>query len=468
MKLVKKILWSTLIIISTGIVLLAASIPFSRWESLPGPEAQDPGPYLIKNIHIVDLESETIQENSAVLINGRQITAILSADQQPPPGTRILDGQGAFAMPGLIDMHSHLFSPSYLPAYLATGVTTVRNMMGFPMHLRWREKLRTGEWAGPRLITASPTLNSGNDLGPFHKEVGSPEEASRLVAAYKEAGYDFIKVYDGLDADTFEAVALACRDLDIPFAGHYPRDLSLARFAESGILSLEHAEELFQGPLGRRPATEPMSEAARILADNRIALSPTLVAYHRILAVSDGKQDLIQTLDDARVSPFLSFVGNKQLADWALVEDNELLKIKYQALENLTRICEREGVPLIFGTDVGPNLLVPDRAVQEEIKLNLAAGLSSGQVLRSATVAPARVLGKEHQLGRIREGYIADILLLSNNPLLDPIVATNPEMVIRTGTLYDKAALEKLRKAALDHDGTYKTIGRLLEHKSQL
>lgn len=90
-----------------------------------------------------------------------------SRSRPPAPGLAIsapedaqrIDGRGRVAMPGLADMHVHVWDENDLCHFVATGVATVRNMFGDPVHLAWRERIEAGELVGPRLYIAGPTVD---------------------------------------------------------------------------------------------------------------------------------------------------------------------------------------------------------------------------------------------------------------------------------------------------------------------
>ena len=95
------------------------------------------------NVNVIPMTTEAVLENKTVLVEGDRITALgPAAEVTVPAGAEIIDGNGAYLMPGLADMHTHLAfdpDPAFLRLYLAQGVTTIRNLSGLPMHLEWRD-----------------------------------------------------------------------------------------------------------------------------------------------------------------------------------------------------------------------------------------------------------------------------------------------------------------------------------------
>ena len=128
------------------------------------------------NVNVIPMDTERVLEDQTVIVEGDRIMAIGPVDEVTiPGGAEIVEGDGAYLMPGLADMHVHLefdADPDSLRLYLAQGVTTVRNLNAIPEHLAWREQVANGELLGPTIYT------SGNTI------VGLPAEYSRFIAVY--------------------------------------------------------------------------------------------------------------------------------------------------------------------------------------------------------------------------------------------------------------------------------------------
>ena len=128
--------------------------------------AQDSQTTAFVNVNVIPMDTERVLENQTVIVEGDRITAIGLVDELTvPEGAEIVEGNGAYLMPGLADMHMHLQSivpafdgPGQLPLYLAQGVTTIRNYSGIPENLIWRDEVARGERVGPTIYTAGPVI----------------------------------------------------------------------------------------------------------------------------------------------------------------------------------------------------------------------------------------------------------------------------------------------------------------------
>lgn len=114
------------------------------------------------HVHVVPMDAERVLRDYTVVVVGDEIVALgPSSEVELPPGARIIDGEGAYLMPGLADMHAHLNidpSPDFMRVFLAEGTTTVRNLNALPSHLRWKREVLRGERIGPTIYTSGPMI----------------------------------------------------------------------------------------------------------------------------------------------------------------------------------------------------------------------------------------------------------------------------------------------------------------------
>jgi hypothetical protein len=166
-------------------------VPYSR-DPYPSTYHAYPGvPTLVTNVTIYDGEGGRI-DNGQVLFADGKIVAI-GQTVSAPAGAATIDGAGKWVMPGLADMHVHLWNKDELTLFLAAGVTTVRNMAGEPRQLTWRSQIAAGAWIGPTIVTAGPIIDGDPPESPGSAVLDEPADADKLVAEQKAAGYDFLE-----------------------------------------------------------------------------------------------------------------------------------------------------------------------------------------------------------------------------------------------------------------------------------
>jgi cytosine/adenosine deaminase-related metal-dependent hydrolase len=176
-----------------------------------------------------------------VVMTGSQISAIgETGNVHVPPEAQVVDATGKFVIPGLWDMHVHWNLKDYLPLFIANGVTGVRLMWGVPMHHAWRAEIEQGTLLGPRLVIASPIVDGPLPIWHGSIAVGNAAEAREAVRTSKQAGADFIKIYDRLPRDAFFAIADETTKQGLRFAGHVPQSVSVVEAVEAGQHSIEH------------------------------------------------------------------------------------------------------------------------------------------------------------------------------------------------------------------------------------
>ncbi len=468
LKRISLLIVSVLIII---VILLLVAIPFSLND---GPSVNWVGDkkesFILQNVNIIDVESnndtDAIWEDRTVVVTKGRITEILPDSISTSLPYEKINAKGKYLLPGLIDMHTHIFDRSDLAMYLAYGVTTVRNMMGFPMHLRWRDQVNSALYPGARLITASPTLNGGTNTSPFHKNINAAEEAMDAVKEYKRLGYDFIKVYDGLNKDEFAAIMDEASKNDLYVAGHPPHALNLDVILNSNLNSIEHVEELIQGPMKYELDTVLGRKIIKQFKKQEARLTVTLSPFYAIFKATTEGEEFLSKIPKDKINPFIRFIGNKQLSQW--IDTNEGAYTwnteKYECMRSLVKILDEEDVELLLGTDTGPSLTIPGITLHDEIKLLEKNGLSPLKILQSGTISAANALNMYNDIGSITIGKQAEFLLLHENPLENLETLKSPYIIISKDKVYGAKDIQELKELGSEKTNMYLTIGRFLDH----
>jgi imidazolonepropionase-like amidohydrolase len=355
------------------------------------------------------------------------ITAVgLSDAIKLPAGTRVVDAPGKFLIPGLWDMHGHLTDAGEdaFPLLIMNGVTGVRDMGGDLAHLdRWRSEIDIGLRVGPHIIRAGPFVDGPKEGVTNRLTVRTPEEARRAVHDLKAKGVDFIKVHNALPPESFFALMDEAHKEHIPVAVHLPKNVSSAEASDAGVASLEHVETMTESALWRKGATAKTVEQAvdEILGPVGQALFqrfvkngtwyvPTLVAYERGFVLwSNDPEDL-----------------------------KPRLEIHQKNIE-VVRMMHKAGVRIMAGSDFSDWALVPGVDLHNELALLVEAGFTPMEALQTATLNPAKFLGKTDTYGTIQVGRAADLVLLDMNPLEDISHTRKIHAVVLGGKFYPLA-----------------------------
>ncbi|HWZ58235.1 MAG TPA: amidohydrolase family protein [Gemmatimonadaceae bacterium] len=399
--------------------------------------AQQHDPLAITHVTVIDCTGAVPTPNATVVIASGRITAIGPSDSVTiPAGARVVDGSGKFLIPGLWDMHGHLTDATAdaFPLLIMNGVTGVRDMGGDLAQIdRWRSEIAQGTRVGPHIIRAGPFVDGPKDA-THRLTVRTPAEARQAVHDLQAQGVDFIKVHNALPPEAFFALMDEARKAHIPVAVHLPRGVSSAEASDAGVASLEHVETVNESALWRKGATaktveqavdENLGPAGQQLfarfARNGTWFVPTLVAYERGFVLwSNHPADLTPRLN----------VHKKQM--------------------QLVAMMHKAGVPIMAGSDFSDWALVPGVDLHNELALLVESGFTPLEALQTATLNPARFLGKTDTYGTIQVGRVADLVLLDANPLEDISHTRKINAVVLGGRFYPLASI--MAKALISTD----------------
>ena len=414
--------------------------------ALTRPPAPAP-PLAIVHATVVPMDAERKLERHTILVQDGRI-AWLGPDSsaEVPSDARVIDATGRWVVPGLADMHVHAGAGDF-PAFVANGVTTIREMNGTSEHLALRTALREGRILGPSMLVTGPLI-AGQEQRWRHALARTPAEGRALVAEQARAGYDAIKIYDGLTRETYDAIVDAAAAAGIPFVGHVPRGVGLERVLASGQRSIEHVGQIAHAVASADSAA--LSEVARRIAGSGAWVTPTLASEEALSR--RGTPWYAERL--ARPEVMLVDPG---LVDWwrslgegmpeaAAAERRSAYR---EGTAALVRALRDAGVPLLAGTDTPNPLMIPGFSLHEELAALVAAGLTPYEAIRAATAEAARFADMAAEFGTIRAGARADLVLTDADPLADVSSLARPSAVVLRGEWLPRERLDGLLGEAL-------------------
>jgi hypothetical protein len=403
----------------------------------------------IIGVHVIPMSAERIDSARTVIIaDGRILAVEPDARARIPRGARIIEGRGRYLLPGLVDMHVHLTTSEELGMYPGYGVLAVRDLNGSPQTLAWRDSIARRSIVGPRLFVSGPML-SGPEIPWRNKVVPSTAaEAVTAVRAQHDAGYDQIKLYDGLTAEAFVAAVDEARRLGVPTSGHIPAAVGFDRVLASGMTSLEHLDKTVFAVLNHNLDTLQIPGIARRIKAAGIWVTPTLASMMELSDVGSGRFDSLMARPEARAAP--AEIREFWSSITARMSGNRRLTARYNPWTDfqirLARELHRVGVTLLAGSDLPNAVLVPGYSLHEELAALREAGLRPFEALRTATIAPAIFFGQERDWGTVEPGRRANLVLVDANPLETPEVLRRPWAVVLDGQWLDSTTLARLRR----------------------
>jgi hypothetical protein len=400
----------------------------------------------IDNVRIVNPRDGSVRPNSTIFVRGSRIRWVGDTAAAPnPPGATRIDGRGGFAIPGLADMHIHSGRADGYLLNLAAGVTTVRDMDGFPWILRARDRINAGAMPGPTTYVAG-TIIASEPLDGYAVVVPNPTTARTLVRQQAACGYDFIKVHNQLPQPMFDAVAEQAAALGMDLVGHIPHDVTIDHALHSGKM---RTTEHLKGFLDDSTLLPGAEDYAAALRGATTWITPTLYTRR-----GWDRGPLARSLLG---SPEARYVPPQVRSQWAAAlanPDPDDLKLGARFVETQGVVMKRL-LPLkphwLTGTDAaGYPFNIMGFALLDELQLLQQAGLSPAESYRAATIEAADALRETGEFGALEKGMRADIVLLDSNPLEDGQAFKANRGVMAHGQWFDRASLDAALKRLAD------------------
>jgi imidazolonepropionase-like amidohydrolase/glyoxylase-like metal-dependent hydrolase (beta-lactamase superfamily II) len=437
-----------------------------------------PGVLAIVNVKAIPMTSDTVIRDATVLVRDGRIAAV-GRNVVIPAGARRVDGRGRYLIPGLADMHTHLYSdedavpdtagPAELGVMVANGVTTARLMIGTPEHLVLRRAVAAGDIVGPQLWVASPHL-VGRQM-PNGIVVTNEEEARAAVRQVAEARYDAVKITLFITRPVYDAIIDEAATRRIRVVGHVDPQVGVPRALETGQ-QIEHLDSYFEAVLAdtapsRTSLTQQyvfnpknwasldyiddrkIAQIAGATARARTWSSPTLNVFNKAFADRETDEEIRSRPDWNMMPPGLR-AGYLQAREryWSeanLVERTETRRKRYVDVRNrLVKAIHDSGGKILAGSDTPEWFHAYGWGLHRELQALVKAGLTPYEALVAATRNPAEFLNQSSEWGTLSPGARADLVLLEANPLEEIGNTMKIAAVAIGGRWLERAELDRL------------------------
>jgi amidohydrolase family protein len=406
------------------------------------------------NVHVFDSETGQLLRDRVVTIHGNRIAAVASSDKAGAGAERI-DGGGGTLLPGLWDMHTHVSDDDGL-LNIAAGVTSVRDLANDTDELEARRKrYDSGVEIGPRVIAAGFMDGPGPYQGPTKVLVDTEQKVHEAIAMYAALGYPQIKVYSSIKPELVPVIIADAHKRGMRVSGHVPATMFADQFVEAGADEIQHINFIFlnffrdvtetRTPArftepGKRAAgldldSEPVRRFIELLRSRHVVVDPTLATFESTYLARPGVVD-----------PSFAVVANRmptQLRRGFLAgglpaegETDDLYKRSYANMVKMVGRLHRAGVQIVAGTDT-----LAGFGLHREFELYRDAGIPASEILQIATLRSARLMKRDAELGSIRPGKLADLVLVSGDPTKDVSAVRRTKLVVKDGVLFDPAKI---------------------------
>nr|WP_299169115.1 amidohydrolase family protein [uncultured Allomuricauda sp.] len=395
---------------------------------------------------IVDVQSGKVLSEKTIVVSGNSIKSIQNGYKTGAAEDKVVDLKNKTVLPGFIDLHIHIEGQSSPSAYiqrftdneadvafqstvyakntLMAGFTTVRDLGGSGVNIALRKAINKGSVVGPRIFTAGKAIGTTGghadptngmkkslmgDPGPKEGVVNSPEDGKKAVRQRYKDGADVIKITatggvlsvaksgqnPQFTIEEIKAITETAKDYNMLTAAHAHGDEGMQRAVKGGIKTIEHG-------------TLMSEETMDLMIQYNSFLVPTITA---------GKQ----VTEKAKIPGYFPEVVAQKARDIG------------PKIQGMFQRAYKKGVPIAFGTDAG---VFPHGENAREFSYMVEAGMPIMAALKSATVTNAELLGMGSNLGQLKEGFLADIVAVDENPKDNVETLKNVVFVMKEGKIY--------------------------------
>jgi Tol biopolymer transport system component len=391
------------------------------------PRATPKGAIALRHATVVSMDGDTVIPDADLVIQDNRIAAVGRSGQVAiPHGAKEQDLRGKFIVPGFVDTHAHwltlkeynIVEPQSwdLQANLAYGVTTSMDVQtSSDDSFVYEDLAAIGQSLAPRLVSTGPGVRIGD--APF----GSYEETYDYLRRFKDHfNVRYVKAYEPGPRKPSEWFVNAARELGLMVSVHPRIDRPF-----DGFSSYEHELPMF--PLH--------ADTIELFARTQIGVNPTLIAGAVLGYFEEMKLDTDRKYNHFTPPNFLaknteeSYFGSMHNYIMNMRDRSSLLSAQIRRAGGLIGVGSHGNWP----------------GIQYHMEMwALGIHMTAGEVLRAATIDGAKILGLDQEVGSIKTGKLADLLILDKNPLENVRNSLSIRYVMRNGELYEGDTLKEI------------------------
>jgi imidazolonepropionase-like amidohydrolase len=402
-----------------------------------------PRALVLDNVRIIDGTGAAPVENGRVVIEGDRLAQVGPIDSVPvPAGAERLDLTGRTVLPGLIDLHFHIENdPKLALRQLSHGVTSFRDPGQWEeKFLELRRLIAADDIPGPRIFTAGPHIDGERPAYPADAVVArDADEAKRLAERAIEQGASALKIYFRLPLASAKAVIEVCQARGVPCTAH----LELLDARELFTLGLHGVEHITSLGMSLLPPMEAEAYRQAVLESNDVRRDGRYALFARADLDGPEARALYAVLRGRRPWLDATLAVFERRADRPPPRTKpaqvSVLVAGFARMKQLTRRAGQEGARLVMGGHSTVPFAARGEAPWRELELLVESGLSPLDAITAATGTAAAFLYRSEQLGTLKPGLQADVVVLRRNPSSDISAIRTVDKVMVRGRWVDVA-----------------------------
>ena len=450
--------------------------------------------YVIENVGIID-PIDGLELNMSVVIKENKILDIFKTREIVlSPKNKVHKGTNKFIIPGLWDSHIHFafekdLATSMPNLFLYHGITSLRDTGGeFDFVNKFKQEAISNPKTKSIVKIAGPLID-----GKFNVYDGSNiyfpklsiqnidnNQLERNVRLLIDKKVDFLKAYEMLSPAQFKILSNLAKENNLKLTGHVPLSMSVIEASNLGLNSMEHLRNL---ELSMTEMSEKLFQERKNLLLNKSSIKGSelrslIHSKQRMKSINDLDSIKINNVIDALIKndvwqiptlilyknfanktfknpdylQFLNLLPEERKEEWIKkinAIDNVISKdvVEYTVWsKKMVDFMHDRGISFMAGTDTPIGFLIPGLSLHQEIQELHESGLSELEAIQTATINPAKYFNLENSLGRIKSGFIADLIILDKNPLESISNTKSIHAVIKEGHLMNRSYLDSLMK----------------------
>ena len=448
--------------------------------------------FIIDNINLID-PIEGLIPNQTVVIKGNKIIEIYNSKEiNLSQKNNIYSGDEKYLIPGLWDAHIHFafekdLASSMPNLFLYYGITSLRDTGG-PIEFvnQFKQNALKNPKSKSRVKIAGPLLDGkynvydGSDITHPVLSIKNIDESQlkKNIENLVDLKVDFLKAYEMLSPKQFKVLMDLSKKHNLKVTGHVPLSMDVISVSNLGLNSIEHFRniELSMTNLDQELLKERLSllknksslsgaklrsklhnkqrmrsiynldsskikEVVSTLSKNNTWQIPTLILYKNFAYKNYKNQEYLRSLD---ILPETSKIAWKKRINKISLDQSKQMKDYTDWSKNMVKFMHENDIKFMAGTDTPIGFLVPGLSLHQEIQELNEAGLNTLEALQTATINPSIYFNLQDSLGRIKNNYVADLIILAKNPLEDIRNTKSILAVIKDGNYLDRNYLDSI------------------------